>query len=128
MKKVLTLIAAIAVSLLTFTLMSDDSDNSNYPRIIKVLRKGSNRPKAPSKQEPQEITCLYVNTGELHITFREPEGECILNVFNYENNEEKSYVFDSNNTAIIFVGELSNAQFEIITEAGYTYVGTLTIN
>lgn len=127
MKKLATLLISAIVSLLSLTSIADITNPSERQKIV-INRKTSNRPKAPSKQEPQEITCLYANTGEIDITFRYSEGECILNVFNYENNEEKSYVFDSNNTAIIFVGELSNAQFEIITEAGYTYVGTLTIN
>lgn len=74
MKKLATLLISAIVSLLSLTSIADITNPSERQKIA-INRKTTNRPKAPSKQEPQEITCLYVNTGELHITFREPEGE-----------------------------------------------------
>lgn len=100
--------------------------NSNKLEIVDIYNtstKPNLRPKMPDRQY---ITCLY--DGEsLYLYFTYGEGECLLKVTNTDTGEQMSYVFDSNESSQISIGNIDNGLINIYTQLNRSYEGRINI-
>lgn len=102
-----------------------NTEPSSPPKDIPVVKKNrgsiSSRPKTPSRQE---ITCIYYD-GNISVSFFLPEGECTMTVLDSTTMIAVEYMFSSEETADLYVGELNEAYIEFSTSAGNEYEGWL---
>lgn len=101
----------------------DKKNTSNATPVVVSNKKEVSpfRPKAPSRQS---IECMYFD-GNLSVDFFIPEGECTMTVTDSNTGISLQYIFSTEESAEIYVGNLSNAYFEFDTEAGNSYEGCL---
>lgn len=106
----------------TYAQTSAPTIPSSNGKIVPIRINPQNRhPHSPSLQH---IECIY-SEGELFISFRLPEGECVLSITDNTNGMTYQYYFDSSEDASIWVGSLSSAHISISTANGHTYEGDL---
>lgn len=124
----LKIVVSAAILLCSASLLGQtQSTNPQNKRtdIVVVLKQPtknvSGRPKAPSRQS---IECMYFD-GNLSVDFFIPEGECTMTVTDSNTGISLQYIFSTEESAEIYVGNLSNAYFEFDTEAGNSYEGCL---
>ncbi len=101
-----------------------DTETKKKPRSTIVFYRKTNpqlRPQAPSRQSIESHYC----DGTLYVEFSIPEGLCTLTVTDNDTQESDQTMFDSSVPSEIYIGEVSDAHFEILTGNGKTYQGDL---
>lgn len=102
---------------------ADNRDPAIYNRPVTVRPVlNQKRPKSPSYT--QYISCEY-DGANLYVSFAVPEGICALMVTEFSTGFAYRYVFNTEDYAIIDIGEVSSSYLLFETESGYSYEGRL---
>ena len=104
------------------TLPPGGDDNEMFEIIVIKEKKNPDIPKRRKTPSAQHINCMYADEN-LYITFAIPEGECTMTVTDQETGISLQYIFDTEETAEVYVGSLSSAYIELDTENGHSYEG-----